>query len=128
MDDAATNRKFLHKLLRNRGHYCEEAEDGLQGLNMVKAAPCYRADTNNSDGVTDWNSRPYDAILMDYVMPKMNGPDATRALREFRYTGPIIGLTGNALDQDKTFFINAGATDVLIKPLQMNLLKEIINV
>ena len=128
VDDAATNRKFLRKLLRNRGHYCEEAEDGLQGLNMVKAAPYYRADTNNSDGVTDWNSRPYDAILMDYVMPKMNGPDATRALRDFGYTGPIIGLTGNALDQDKVIFMNAGATDVLLKPLKMDLLEAIINV
>jgi CheY-like chemotaxis protein len=57
----------------------------------------------------------------------MNGPDATRAIRQFGYTGPIIGVTGNALDEDKLIFMNAGATNVIIKPLKMSKLLEIID-
>ena len=34
-DDAATNRKFLRKLLRQRGHQCEEAENGIEDLQMI---------------------------------------------------------------------------------------------
>jgi two-component system capsular synthesis sensor histidine kinase RcsC len=63
---------------------------------------------------------------MDFVMPNMNGPDATRAIRLLGYTGPIVGLTGNALAEDKVIFMKAGTTDVLIKPLKMSLLQKII--
>ena len=71
--------------------------------------------------------RNYDVILMDFVMPTMNGPDATREIRALGYTKPIIGVTGNALESDKDIFINAGASNVIIKPLRLNVLLGIID-
>ena len=69
----------------------------------------------------------YDVIFTDFMMPKMNGPDATRAIRALGYTGPIIGVTGNAHEEDKDIFINAGATGVIIKPLKMAKLLEVVD-
>ena len=74
------------------------------------------------------NVQPYDAIFMDFVMPKMNGPDATRAIRELGYTGQIIGVTGNGHNEDQTFFMSAGLNNILIKPSRIEHLKGIIDV
>lgn len=46
----------------------------------------------------------YDAILMDFVMPRMDGPSAAKAIRHLGYAGPIIGVTGNALQSDVDWF------------------------
>ena len=61
---------------------------------------------------------PYAAILMDMQMPKVNGLDATRQIRElpgYRRT-PIIGMTANAFAEDKARCYEAGMNDFLIKP------------
>ena len=130
VDDVGTNRRMLRRLLELRGHHCEEAVDGLEALNMVEEALQFSNDKEGSDvniGI-DWKSRNYDAIFMDFVMPKMNGPEATRAIRELGYTGPVVGVTGNALHDDKLKFIHAGAKHVIIKPLKMNALLKIVDV
>ena len=112
VDDVATNRKMLRKLLEQKGHICEEAGDGIIALRML-----------NENGQV-----PYDAIFMDYVMPNMNGPDATRAIRELGYKGLIVGVTGNSHDDDQEYFMNAGLTYIIIKPLKMNKLSEIMDI
>ena len=102
---------MIKKLLE--GHECEEAQDGLIAVQKVK-------------DVIDSNIH-YDAIFMDFVMPNMNGPDATRAIRKLGYTGPILGVTGNSVEADKNIFKDAGATVVLIKPFKMAMLSGIID-
>ena len=49
----------------------------------------------------------------------MDGPTATQHIRALGYTGPIFGVTGNALQSDVDVFMRAGATAVLPKPLDM---------
>jgi two-component system, sensor histidine kinase len=86
VDDSRLNRKMLLKCLRADGHNCYEAEDGLEAVAMVKERIGY---TSGSHG------RPFDAILMDFVMPNMDGPTATKEIRALGYRAPIFGVTGN---------------------------------
>ena len=86
VDDSRLNRKMLLKCLKADGHSCHEAEDGLQAIAMVQN----RITPDN--GV---HLDPFDAILMDFVMPNMDGPEATKEIRALGYTGLIFGVTGN---------------------------------
>lgn len=67
----------------------------------------------------------FDTVLMDYEMPKMNGPTACKRLRDLGFTGLIVGITGNVLPEDRRFYLNQGAEAVLGKPLDMKELQGI---
>jgi signal transduction histidine kinase len=86
VDDSRLNRKMLLKCLRADGHICFEAEDGLEAVAMVK---------ERIGHATGGNGKPFDAVLMDFVMPNMDGPTATKEIRTLGYTSPIFGVTGN---------------------------------
>jgi signal transduction histidine kinase len=86
VDDSRLCRKMLLKCLRADGHTCVEAEDGLEAIAMVKKRICQ---------ATGGNGKPFDAVLMDFVMPNMDGPTATKEIRALGYTSPIFGVTGN---------------------------------
>ena len=109
VDDSGPSRKVLCRLLRNAGYTCYEAADGEDCVTkMVQFT---------QDG------QAIDMVFMDFEMPKMNGPDATQALRDMGVTIPIIGVTGNVLPADKEYFLNHGANAVLHKPLSIEQLK-----
>jgi CheY-like chemotaxis protein len=59
----------------------------------------------------------YDMILMDIKMPVMDGLTATKEIREFNQDIPIIALTANAFDSDRTLANEAGCNDFLSKPV-----------
>lgn len=62
--------------------------------------------------------RSIQLVLMDFIMIHMNGPEAVQKMRaELGYKGIAIGVTGNALPEDLTYFKNHGANDVITKPL-----------
>lgn len=86
VDDSPLNRKMLLKCLQAAGHNCMSGTDGLIAVEMVKE----RIDYNNGG-----KGRPYDAILMDFMMPNMDGPTAASVIRSLGYTAPIFGVTGN---------------------------------
>jgi len=68
---------------------------------------------------------PFDTVLMDYEMPRLNGPDATAKLRdEYGFEDLIVGVTGNVLSEDVDYFISKGANCVLPKPVSMKLLND----
>ena len=79
------NRKMLGKLLKSVGHVCDEADDG--DVAVAKAKSEHEA------------GRKYDAVLMDFIMPTMDGPTATREIRAAGITWPIFGVTGNGLER-----------------------------
>eukprot|EP00596_Hydrurales_sp_CCMP1899_P008433 CAMPEP_0119051260 /NCGR_PEP_ID=MMETSP1177-20130426/72933_1 /TAXON_ID=2985 /ORGANISM="Ochromonas sp, Strain CCMP1899" /LENGTH=620 /DNA_ID=CAMNT_0007030401 /DNA_START=1058 /DNA_END=2920 /DNA_ORIENTATION=- len=114
VDDSHLNRKMLRKLVESQGHLSELAEDGIIAVEKVKTRKL-GADSKKTQ---------YDAILMDYTMPNMDGPTATRHIREMGYDGPIFGVTGNALQSDVNYFKKCGANEVLAKPLDIQLLNK----
>jgi CheY-like chemotaxis protein len=117
VDDSAMVRKFLIRILSADGHKCEEAENGQEAVDRVvqtmthQVSPLFR----------------HDAILMDFTMPIKDGPTATREIRALGYSGPIIGVTGNALLADKKHFLQMGADDVYLKPVNSARLREVLS-
>lgn len=66
----------------------------------------------------------FDLILMDIQMPVMNGLEATRQLRNKKWTGPILALTANVLPEDCERYLNEGFDDVIGKPVSRSLFLE----
>jgi CheY-like chemotaxis protein len=107
VDDAVTSVKILSKLLTNAGMEITCAYNGSECLDKVnQCSP----------------DEPFDLIIMDFEMPIMNGPNATKTLRGAGHSMPIIGVTGNVLPEDKNHFIACGADGVLPKPLNLTTL------
>ncbi len=71
------------------------------------------------------NSPHYDLILMDVQMPVMDGYDATQLIRQQGFTEvPIIGLSANAMKEDKKKGMHAGMDDYLTKPIKRQAMGE----
>ena len=86
VDDSRLNRKMLVKCLTADGHVCFESADGLEAISVVK---------ERMDYANGGHAQPFDAILMDFIMPNMDGPTATKEIRDLGYKAPIFGVTGN---------------------------------
>ena len=121
VDDSDTNLKFLTRILKKRGHFCDQAKDGDVAVDMVAKSMGSSGDLESSE-----SSKPYDAVLLDYEMPRMNGPTAAKKMREMGSDTFIVGITGNLLPEDVNYFRQQGANEVLPKPFNISDLEEIL--
>jgi len=143
VDDSTSNRKMLMRLLRDKCSLIDEAVDGIDAVNKIKSMLENNTsnDDNNNNNHNNNNSNNnnnnnnnhnnnnhiknyYDAVLMDYVMPNMEGPEAVKCIRGLGYKGIIIGVTGNVIASDRDKFINNGANMVLTKPVDIKNLNK----
>jgi len=69
----------------------------------------------------------YDIVFMDHFMPKMDGMQATRILRDIGYQGPIVALTANAMIGQAEIFIEKGFNGFISKPIDVYQLDTILN-
>jgi len=127
VDDSLPNRKMLGRLLTSRGYEVDQACDGAEAVAKYEFSQSKQLDLEEGGDPDAMNCQHYDIILMDFEMPVMNGPTATKILREKRCTSMIFGLTGNALPEDINFFKEHGADEVLIKPLKVELVEQLWN-
>ncbi|MBQ4914827.1 response regulator [Maribacter sp. MMG018] len=100
VDDNKINQKVTQKTLKKYNILSSLANDGAQAIEMCK--------TNH-----------FDLILMDINMPKMNGMEAAKKIREFNKEVPIIALTAVELDENKTEILSSGVNDIVHKPYNL---------
>lgn len=114
VEDNELNAEIAQTLLEDQGAIITVVEDGRQALDLFQEKP----------------QGTFEAILMDIMMPVMNGLDATRAIRKLERpdaeTIPIIAMTANAFDEDVRKCLDAGMNAHLAKPLDMKLVKQTI--
>ena len=102
VDDEEQNRTLLRDPLEARGYEVEEAENGMQALQKIAR-------------------RMPDVILLDLMMPKMDGFEVCRHLRKDAKTAhlPILMITALSERGDRLLGIQAGANDFLNKPIDI---------
>ena len=114
VEDNEMNREIASEILKEHGIVVREAIDGDIAVEMVK----------NSG--TD----PYDLVLMDIQMPKMDGYEATRQIRNLEDKSlavvPIIAMTANAFEEDRENALEAGMDGHLAKPISIPKLIEML--
>ena len=93
-------------------------------LHILKDYDLTRA-INGVEAVEKVRNGNYDLVLMDLKMPVMGGLEATRKIREFNTEIPIIALTANAFDSDRTNAMEAGCNEFLTKPVKKKQLLEL---
>ena len=144
VDDVSSNLKMMTRLLTRGGvEICVQATNGQEAVDMYAAARArLEAEAKSSylhtiaeEGDSGKEHcriqqlkeqlEPFDAILMDFEMPVMNGPTATARLREMGCRCLIVGVTGNVLPADVAYFKEQGADAVLPKPLKISELQKL---
>jgi CheY-like chemotaxis protein len=107
-EDNVINQKVATKILNKLGYHPDIAQDGYQALEMTE-------------------KKAYDLILMDVQMPKLDGLEATKMIRNRGGKQPvIIALTANAMKGDKEEFLGIGMDDYISKPTTIQNLVAII--
>ena len=96
VDDEPRYLRLLEANLRTEGYEVVTAQDGQQALDV-------------------FSSQPIDLILLDIMMPRLDGFGATQRIREFSSV-PIIILTAKGEEQDRVRGLDLGADDYLVKP------------
>ena len=112
VDDDNRNIYALKTALEKRGMHILVAKDGLECLEVLQANP------------------DIDLVLMDIMMPNMDGYEAMTIIRQQmkRIDLPIIALTAKAMKNDRDKSLQAGASDYISKPLNLDQLISVLRV
>jgi CheY-like chemotaxis protein len=114
-EDNELNAEIAMDILGMTGMTIDWVKDGSEAVDMVR----------------DRGDICYDLILMDIQMPKMNGYDAARAIRnlgdDYCRTVPVIAMSANAFAEDIHAALSAGMNGHIAKPLDLKTLAEVID-
>ncbi len=92
--------KALTEVLSSQNYTVEVASDGQAGWDLIQAFA-------------------YDLIMLDVMLPKLDGISLCKLLRESGYQTPVLLLTGRNTGHDKAIGLDAGADDYLVKPFDL---------
>ena len=110
VDDNLVNRKVAAGMLKKLGLAVEMAEDGQQAVDIL-------------------SQQEFDLVLMDCMMPNMDGYEATKVIRApnssvLQHKIPIIAMTANAMQGDREKCLAAGMDDYIAKPIKKDLVVQ----
>lgn len=105
VDDHPINRMLLSDQLGSLGYRVKTAQDGVDALNVLSRSEI-------------------DIVLTDVNMPNMDGYRLTQRLRQLGLTFPVVGVTANALAEEKQRCMEAGMDNCLSKPVTLNTLQQ----
>ena len=112
VEDNILNQKLIFLNLKKYGFNIDIANNGFEAVEKVK-------------------QYEYDIILMDIMMPVMDGFEATKLIRYYESKNgghiPVIGLTANTYDADRERCMNVGMDDFMTKPFDFEVFAEILN-
>lgn len=110
-EDNPVNQKLAVRVLQKQGHSSVVANNGREAIET-------------------WEKQPFDAILMDVMMPEMDGLVATEEIRKREQTTgrhiPIIAITANAMVGDREKCLAAGMDEYISKPVDVTRLYEVL--
>jgi CheY-like chemotaxis protein len=109
-EDNLINQKLAERVLEIFGYTIDIAENGKQAIEMML-------------------EKQYDLILMDVMMPDVDGLEATRKIREIipeSMQPVIIAVTANALKGDRELCLDAGMNDYISKPINTQELRDLL--
>lgn len=109
VDDHPINRRLLADQLGSLGYQCKTANDGVDALNVL-------------------NKNHIDIVLSDVNMPNMDGYRLTQRIRQLGLTLPVIGVTANALAEEKQRCLESGMDSCLSKPVTLDVIKQTLTV
>lgn len=111
VEDNILNQKLICLNLIKFGYLIDIANNGKEALELVK-------------------KNRYDLVIMDLMMPVMDGLEATAEIRRFEanlcYSTPIIGLTANTFDSDRDRCLEFGMDEYMAKPFELDLFMYLI--
>lgn len=109
VEDNRVNQLVTQKILEGAGYEVVTAEDGEAALSR-------------------WREEPFDLVLMDCQMPRVDGFEATRRIRTEERNGytPIVALTAHAMEEERHKCLTAGMDDFVTKPIERHQLLEVI--
>jgi signal transduction histidine kinase/CheY-like chemotaxis protein/HPt (histidine-containing phosphotransfer) domain-containing protein len=109
VDDVETNLYVASGLMAPYGLNIDTADSGFEALEKIK------------------NGVVYDIVFMDHFMPKMDGIEAAKIMRDQGYAHPIVALTANALSGQAEIFFANGFDDFISKPIDIRQLNAVLN-
>ena len=108
VDDSKLNLKVAENVLKNFLVTTESVTSGLECLSCV-------------------NSKKYDIIFMDIMMPNMNGVEVLKKLREENINTPVIALTADAIEGQEEKYMSEGFDGYISKPINKEKLSYVLN-
>ncbi len=107
-EDIVANQMVIKRLLEKAGAEVAVVNDGVEAVQQAQ-------------------SKSFDLIFMDMMMPNMNGYEATKAIRKAGMTMPIVALTADAMKGDDKKCLEAGCNDYMAKPIERKKLYEMLD-
>ncbi len=109
VDDVESNLYVARGLMASYGLSIDVATSGFEAIDKIRAGMIY------------------DVIFMDHMMPKMDGMEATKIIRDLGYEKPIVALTANAVAGQLKLFLESGFDEFISKPIDIRQLNSVLN-